>query len=42
MFKNPNPYDDDVTAATSETLTRENWELITALCERTEQGGEQG
>jgi len=42
MFKNPNPYDDDVTAATSESLTRENWELITTLCERTEQGGEQG
>ncbi|CAI2186130.1 11475_t:CDS:10 [Funneliformis geosporum] len=29
-------------AATSENLTKENWDLITTLCEKTEKGGEQG
>ncbi|RGB32060.1 hypothetical protein C1646_707563 [Rhizophagus diaphanus] len=42
MFKNPNQFEDDVIAATNETLTKENWELITTLCEKVEQGGEQG
>ncbi|RIA98461.1 hypothetical protein C1645_749931 [Glomus cerebriforme] len=42
MFKNSNPFEEDVTTATSETLTKENWELITALVEKVDQGGEQG
>ncbi|CAG8697415.1 6971_t:CDS:10, partial [Funneliformis mosseae] len=29
-------------AATSENLTKENWDLITKLCEKTEKSGEQG
>ncbi|GBB88446.1 hypothetical protein RclHR1_00150042 [Rhizophagus clarus] len=42
MFKNSNQFEDDVIAATNETLTKENWELISTLCEKVEQGGEQG
>ncbi|CAG8575557.1 6845_t:CDS:10 [Paraglomus brasilianum] len=41
MFK-ANPFDESVSAATSEILTTENWAQITTVCEKVQEGGEQG
>ncbi|CAG8648139.1 6895_t:CDS:2, partial [Paraglomus occultum] len=41
MFKPSNPFDESVIAATSETLTTENWRDITAVCEKVQAGGGQ-
>ncbi|CAG8484218.1 4300_t:CDS:10 [Ambispora leptoticha] len=40
MFRSTNSFEEVVAKATDETLTSENWELITNICEKVEAGGE--